>query len=80
MQWSAEIRPEVDAVMEAFGNLVNKLLEEPPDNWRAGLALDSVCEMNSAILQGVLDLKQIEDQQFTKPEHITLRRRRREIM
>jgi len=71
MEWSKEIQPEVDALLEVFGNLVNKLLEEPQDNWRAGLALDSVCEMQSAIIYGALDLKRIEDHQLKKPDNVT---------
>jgi hypothetical protein len=66
-----EIRSEVDAVLDVFGTLINKLVEEPQDSWWAGLALDSVCEMHHAILQGMVDLEAIEGLP-KKPDHVTL--------
>ena len=39
MGWLKEIQSELDAVLEVFGSLINKLVQEPQDNWRASLAL-----------------------------------------
>jgi len=71
MGWLKEIQSELDAVLEVFGSLINKLVQEPQDNWRASLALDSVCEMHSAIIRGVRDLSAIEDQLLKKPDNMT---------
>ena len=38
MGWLKEIQSELDAVLEVFGSLINKLVQEPQDNWRASLA------------------------------------------
>ena len=35
MGWLKEIQSELDAVLEVFGSLINKLVQEPQDNWRA---------------------------------------------
>jgi len=71
MEWLEEIKLAIDAALEACESVIDKLIEEPRDNWRATLAFDTVCKMQGAIIHGMIDLSKIEDPRLKKPDNVT---------